>query len=84
MFLFSFTVNRESGPLTASVNRTLDLSMMMLVGGKERTGQDWELLMRKADPRLRIVKMSLPPGSQFGLIEVALDRRSAPFLSGKL
>ncbi|KAI5857804.1 O-methyltransferase-domain-containing protein [Tricharina praecox] len=70
--------------LFEKLQRTLDLSMMMLVGGKERTGQDWELLMRKADPRLRIVKMSLPPGSQFGLIEVALDRRSAPFLSGKL
>jgi len=54
-------------------NRTMDLSMMTLVGGKERSGQEWELLMQKADPRLKIVKVSLPPGSQFGLIEVALD-----------
>ena len=54
-------------------HRLLDLVMLTLFGGKERTQRDWETLFEKVDARLEIVKMVYNPRGA-GLIELRLKK----------
>jgi 6-hydroxytryprostatin B O-methyltransferase len=55
-------------PLT--LPRSLDLSMMIVLNGKERTRSDWENLVAMADPRLKILSVSVP--GALGIVEIGL------------
>jgi hypothetical protein len=52
-------------------HRLLDLAMLSLFGGKERTQGDWKALFNKVDVRLEIVSMVYNPRGA-GLIELRL------------
>ncbi|CCX11100.1 O-methyltransferase-domain-containing protein [Pyronema domesticum] len=52
------------------IQRSLDLSMMIVLNGKERTRSDWENLVAMADPRLKILSVSVP--GALGIVEIGL------------
>ena len=56
--------------------RQFDFCMLTLVGGKQRTEQEFDDLLKAADPRLEIVKVFKNPLGP-GLLEVHLKRRNA-------
>ncbi|GAB7353320.1 hypothetical protein MBLNU459_g3816t1 [Dothideomycetes sp. NU459] len=53
--------------------RTMDLIMMTLFNSLERTLEQWEDLIKQADPRLRIVKAERPARSALSNIEIVRD-----------
>jgi 6-hydroxytryprostatin B O-methyltransferase len=50
----------------------MDLQMMVVVNGKERTRQEWDELLALADPRLKIVSVKQPQYSVASIIEIGL------------
>jgi hypothetical protein len=44
--------------------------MMIVLNGKERTRSDWENLVAMADPRLKILSVSVP--GALGIVEIGL------------
>ncbi|KAL2850242.1 O-methyltransferase-domain-containing protein [Aspergillus pseudoustus] len=69
------TVVPEPGVLPWQTERTisfLNLQMMLMVNGKERSRQEWDELLIKADARLKIVGVTQPKNSVASIIEVAL------------
>ncbi|KAL3458199.1 S-adenosyl-L-methionine-dependent methyltransferase [Aspergillus heterothallicus] len=69
------TVVPEPGVLPWHVERmisVLNMQMLVVVNGKERNLQEWEDLLVRADPRLRIVGVKQPENSVASVIEVAL------------
>jgi hypothetical protein len=56
----------------ARMMSSLDLQMMTAVNSKERTVDDWGLLLKMADERLQLKGVHMPEGAGFALIEVAL------------
>jgi hypothetical protein len=65
---------RAEGAVTmaeANQHRQLDLLMLALFGGKERTESDWNSLFKRADKRLDIVQTHYEPRGA-GLLEVRL------------
>jgi hypothetical protein len=57
----------------AKMVSALDLQMLAMCSSKERTGEEWAGLVKKADERLTVTNITLPPGSPFALIEVGFD-----------
>ncbi|KIW30649.1 uncharacterized protein PV07_06377 [Cladophialophora immunda] len=53
--------------------RSLDLLMYNLVGGKERSLQEWKALFKEADARLKIARVEIPLNSDLGMLEVELE-----------
>jgi 6-hydroxytryprostatin B O-methyltransferase len=56
---------REKG-----ISRMRDLFMMQAMGGQERDMQQWEVVVREADPDLEIVSVEKPKGSVLSVIDV--------------
>lgn len=52
--------------------RMLDLITMALFNGKSRSMADWHSLVTLVDERLKIAKITYPPGSILALIELRL------------
>lgn len=52
--------------------RRMDMEMMCQFNSLERERGDWERVLKRADPRLEIRKISKPPGSVMSMIEVAV------------
>jgi 6-hydroxytryprostatin B O-methyltransferase len=53
--------------------RTVDLVVMSHFNARERAMEDWEKLLSKVDPRLRIKSVIQPEGSIMSVLEVVLD-----------
>ncbi|KAK5629437.1 hypothetical protein RRF57_005152 [Xylaria bambusicola] len=53
--------------------RTLDLLVFTLSGGGERTAKDLDRMLKQADERLRITKITRPLNSLFSFIEIVLQ-----------
>jgi len=53
--------------------RAVDLSVMQMLAGKERSGDDWEKLVKEADARLSVVKITTPKESRLGFVEITLE-----------
>ncbi|KAL2783332.1 O-methyltransferase-domain-containing protein [Aspergillus keveii] len=65
----------EKGVLPWHTDRMIsfmDLQMMVVVNGKERTRQEWDELLALADPRLKIVSVKQPQYSVASIIEIGL------------
>ncbi|OCT48192.1 putative O-methyltransferase [Cladophialophora carrionii] len=56
---------REKG-----ISRMRDLFMMQAMGGQERDMQQWETIVKDADPELEIVSVEKPRGSVLSMIDV--------------
>ena len=56
-----------------NTGRVMDLEMMTNFNAKEREIDDWRSLFSRADPRLKIVKVTKPPGSVNSIIEAVLE-----------
>lgn len=54
--------------------------MMEFHNGKERDAADWRKLFHKADPRFEVLKITQPPGSRLGIIEVGWNVDPRPNL----
>ncbi|PTU23690.1 hypothetical protein P175DRAFT_0427152 [Aspergillus ochraceoroseus IBT 24754] len=52
--------------------RSMDLQMMVMVNGKERTKQDWRKLLANSNSKLNILSISQPPYSVASIIEIGL------------
>lgn len=52
---------------------SLDLQMMAALNAKERTKNDWQDLIKKADERLVIKAFKQPPGAAANMIEVVFE-----------
>lgn len=50
----------------------MDLQMMVMINGKERSKQEWSDLVSMAHPKLKIVNINQPPRSVASAIEVAI------------
>ncbi|KAF2679830.1 S-adenosyl-L-methionine-dependent methyltransferase [Lentithecium fluviatile CBS 122367] len=48
----------------------MDLLMFSLLGAKERSIDQWEALVKKTDPRLKVLAVHQPIGSERGLVVV--------------
>lgn len=46
---------------------------MQMLAGKERSGDDWEKLVKEADARLSVVKITTPKESKLGFVEITLE-----------
>lgn len=57
-------------PLREKSIRNMDMIMMCMFNGLERTRQDWEDLIHKTDSSLRIAKVETPHGSALSLLEI--------------
>ncbi|KIX93306.1 uncharacterized protein Z520_10949 [Fonsecaea multimorphosa CBS 102226] len=53
--------------------RSLDLLMYNIVGGKERSLEEWKALFEQADQRLKISKVEIPVNSDLAMLEVELE-----------
>ncbi|KAK5123263.1 hypothetical protein LTR85_002693 [Meristemomyces frigidus] len=58
-------------PLQEKYIRNVDMMMLSMLNGLERTRKDWEALIEETDPGLRIVSIVKPQGSALSMIEVA-------------
>lgn len=54
-------------------NRVMDLEMLTNFNSKERDIEDWRSLFTKADPRLKLRKVTKPPGSVNSIVEAVLE-----------
>ncbi|KAI0158046.1 S-adenosyl-L-methionine-dependent methyltransferase [Hypoxylon sp. FL1284] len=52
--------------------RTLDIAMMALFNSVERDLEDWKVLFHMADPDLKLVNVTKPPGSALAVMELRL------------
>ena len=52
--------------------RAYDLTMWVMLGGKERTVRDWEKLVDMADGKLKLLGITTPVGSGLGIIQIGL------------
>ena len=66
-------------PTPGSASRTLeaalrqkDLAMLHAFNAQEREVEDWRSVLQKADPRLEIMAIRRPDGSQHSVIEAVL------------
>ncbi|KAI4222618.1 MAG: hypothetical protein L6R36_006006 [Xanthoria steineri] len=59
--------------LTERMGSDLDMIMLAVFNGAERTRREFESLLRVADRRLRMTRVVKPEGSAMSIIEVALD-----------
>ncbi|GAB7347679.1 hypothetical protein MBLNU459_g5246t1 [Dothideomycetes sp. NU459] len=50
--------------------RTIDLTMLTMMNAMEREIADWEALISKADPSLRILRIEAPKDSALSIIEI--------------
>lgn len=55
------------------VIRTRDLTMRQVFNAKERGIDDWEALLREADPRLVLKNVRQPEGSNMSLLTIGLQ-----------
>ena len=53
--------------------RIAGMQMMMVCNSRERTAEDFEGLLHKADPRLKLVNIHRTLGSAMAIIEVRLS-----------
>lgn len=60
-------------PMRERQVRTMDLIMMTLYNSLERTLEQWEALIKKADPKLSILKAERPPRSALSNIEIVKE-----------
>lgn len=51
----------------------MDIGMQMLFNARERTAEDWDELLMKADKRFKMVNINRAEGSSLGLIEVVWE-----------
>ena len=58
-------------PLQEKYIRNMDLIMLSMFNALERSLEDWERLISKADPSLKIVRVERPQGSAISMIQVA-------------
>jgi 6-hydroxytryprostatin B O-methyltransferase len=74
--LINDAVKPEPGtehPLREKQIRNVDVIMMAMFNGLERTREDWEELVRKVGMGLRIAAIKKPEGSGLGFIEVVRE-----------
>lgn len=64
-FLLSFSTLNAS---VTNVYRMMDIMMMALMNGKERTIEDWKILFNKADSRFTWNGGNRPDGSRLWII----------------
>ena len=57
-------------PLQEKFVRNADMIMMSMFNGLERERSDWEAVIKRADPHLRIVSITKPKGGSLSMIEV--------------
>ncbi|KAF2102402.1 putative O-methyltransferase [Rhizodiscina lignyota] len=55
---------------------SMDLQMLVVCNGIDRTIEDWVKLFKKADERFCLKGVSMPKGSPFGLLEVTFEHRT--------
>jgi 6-hydroxytryprostatin B O-methyltransferase len=52
--------------------RTMDLNMMTLFNARERNMDEWEMIVKAADSRLKIKNVVTPPGSVLSVLELVV------------
>ncbi len=67
------TVNKLTACRIFSHDRDLDMIMLAVFNGAERTRREFESLLQVADRRLRMTKFVKPEGSAMSIIEIALE-----------
>ena len=60
-------------PLREKYIRNMDMMMMSMFNSLERSRQDWEAVIARADARLKIVSINTPEGSGLSMIEVVKE-----------
>ena len=51
----------------------MDLLMFAVLNAQDRSADEWSMIVKKADPRLSLGKISKPAGSHDAVIEVLFD-----------
>lgn len=59
----------EVHPLMERIIRNMDVTMLGLMAGRERTEDDYRRLLREVDPRLQLRSSNCPVGSALTLLE---------------
>ncbi|KAL9116310.1 MAG: hypothetical protein Q9187_007166 [Circinaria calcarea] len=79
-------INERILPASGSINRVLekqarllDMQMLVSLNAKERTAEDWEVLFKKADPRLNLAQVHRLPGSFVAVMEVKFQTKPSAF-----
>lgn len=60
----------EASPLEEKAIRSLDIEMLTMLNGKERTVDEWKELFQVADKGLKIKSVNLQKGSALGVFEI--------------
>lgn len=64
----------EASVLEEKAIRSLDIEMMTMLNGKERTVEEWKELFQSADKRLKVKSVNLQNGSALGVFEVVYTK----------
>ncbi|KAI6443378.1 hypothetical protein MCOR17_011415 [Pyricularia oryzae] len=64
----------------------MDMGLIATMNGRERTLNEWKAMIKEADPRFLLTKVSQSPGSMLAVFEIVTLRTpcSAPPLFGTL
>ena len=65
-------MNEGMGPEGNKMTINVDLQMLVMCNGKERTEAQWAALLKGADERLVIEKVWRAKGNDSGIVEVRL------------
>jgi hypothetical protein len=60
-------------PAVERVVRSMDMVMMAIVAGKERTEAQWAALLGRADPKLVLRHVHVSPVSALAVVEAGLE-----------
>lgn len=60
-------------PLQEKYIGVMDITMLSLHNALERSLSEWESLIKRADPMLRILRVETPLGSNLSIIEIMRD-----------
>ncbi|KAF8537459.1 O-methyltransferase [Trichophaea hybrida] len=58
--------------VTEKKQRAIDMTMWVMMGGKERAVKDWEKLVKQTDGKLKLLGITTPPGGGLGVIQIGL------------
>ena len=53
----------------------IDMQMLVIGNAQERSVADFEKLLAETDPRLKLVKVHMAPGSPSSIVEVKLSAK---------
>lgn len=64
----------EASVLEEKAIRSLDVEMLTMLNGKERTAEEWKELFQQADQGLKVSNVNLQKGSALGVFEVVYSK----------